>query len=42
MKVQVSYRCGKVATFTVPEDILVVDFIALANNLGTVRRVEFL
>ena len=41
MRVTVHYHGGMTASFVVPEDILVVDFTAIARKLGRIRRVEF-
>ena len=41
MKVRVIYRSGLVLDFVVNEDILVVDFVEMAREHGTIRMVEF-
>lgn len=41
MKMIVHCRGGLSAIFTVPEDILAVDFAAMAGELGRIRKVEF-
>lgn len=41
MKVRVHYRDGRAVDFVVPEDILVVDFAAMAKMHGQIRRIEF-
>ena len=41
MKIVAQYRGGISAIFTVPDDILAIDFIKLASKLGEVIGLKF-